>query len=101
MNEKGQYNHRNRKVVAPYSMSSNTSVHGYGKNKQAHGLTLSSWKSGNSEHLLRHLKGLEMPVPVRPTQYEMSTIRASSSSSEKSSGETERLSAACRSRGTC
>lgn len=54
-------------------------------------LTLTSSKLGNSEQRPRQLKGFEMPMLVRPTQYVMSTIRANSSNSLNSCGETALL----------
>lgn len=42
-------------------------------------------KLGKSWHRLAHKKGFKIPVPVTPTQYEISTIRDSSSRSLKSS----------------
>ena len=63
--------------------------------------TVSSSKSSNSAHLLTHWNGFWMPSPVSPTQYDISTMRASSSSSAKSLGETEVLLLAELSRVVC
>lgn len=62
-------------------------------------LAVRSSKLGKSEHRLRHWNGFEMPVV--PTQYVKSTMRASSSSSAKRREEIGRFEAASNSRGCC
>lgn len=49
--------------------------------------TFTNSKSGNSLQRLAQVNGFAMPRPVTPTQYEMSTMRASSSSSANSAVE--------------
>lgn len=62
-------------------------------------LAVRSSKLGKSEHRLRHWNGFEMPVV--PTQYVKSTMRASSSSPVKRCEEIGRFEAASNSRACC